>query len=143
MQNDKNDLNLESKSAFLTKMPSLFVQLSTTPHQPEFERLNHWNEIRIEEQAVAEAGQRIFYVGSTRGRRVTVMVTPEPKVDTHHLLAPLPLASFKDDLPRHLLPQGCLTRGKTIPGELLFSHSTSCSCFIFDRVPIYLLIVKS
>ncbi|KAK3865531.1 hypothetical protein Pcinc_028871 [Petrolisthes cinctipes] len=105
-------------SANMDALANFLDQLSTTPHQPEFEKLNHWNEIRTEEQAVAEAGQRVFYVGSTRGRCVTVMVTPEPKVDTHHLLAPLPLANFKDELPRHLLYQGCITRGKTIPGTV-------------------------
>ncbi|KAK4292165.1 hypothetical protein Pmani_035046 [Petrolisthes manimaculis] len=105
-------------SANMDALANFLDQLSTTPHQPEFEKLNHWNEIRTEEQAVAEAGQRVFYVGSTRGRCVTIMVTPEPKVDTHHLLGPLPLANFKDELPRHLLYQGCVTRGKTIPGTV-------------------------
>ena len=38
--------------------------------------------------------------------QVTLMMTPEMKVESHHLLGPSPIVSLREDLPSHILSSG-------------------------------------
>nr|XP_045619260.1 mucin-4-like isoform X3 [Procambarus clarkii] len=80
--------------------------------------VSRWEDVAIDDDIIVGAGHRLFYVGEVRGREVILMLTPETKVDAHHLLTPMPLATFKDELPSHLLSHKYITRGKSTHGTV-------------------------
>ncbi|XP_042226050.1 mucin-5AC-like isoform X2 [Homarus americanus] len=107
-------------SANLEALSNLLDQLSTNCCPVGYEEVSsgvyRWEDITIDDDIIVGAGHRLFYVGVARGRDVVLMLTPETKVDAHHLLTPIPLATFKDNLPSHLLSHKYITRGKSTPG---------------------------
>lgn len=98
-------------------------QLSTEAPPPGYEDLpgttTTWGELGVDDRILVGAGQRLFYLGSLRGRQVTLMLTSEAKTEAHHLLTPLPLVAFKEDhLPARLLSHSTIVRGNFSPGGL-------------------------
>ncbi|CAL4088229.1 unnamed protein product, partial [Meganyctiphanes norvegica] len=74
-----------------------------------------WSDIRLNRDTVIiGAGYRMFYQGTVARCHVTLMVTPESNVEAHHLLTPLPISSFKDDLPSSLFSKNNISKRDTI-----------------------------
>ncbi|XP_047481903.1 uncharacterized protein LOC125034234 [Penaeus chinensis] len=88
------------------------------PGLEEAARARRWADVGVCGDAVASVGQRVFYEGEAGGREVTLMLTPETKVEAHHLLTPLPIAAFSHALPPTLLDAHATDRGGAVQGTV-------------------------
>lgn len=87
------------------------------PGLEEAARARRWADVRVRGDALASVGQRVFFAGEAGGREVTLMLTPETKVEAHHLLTPLPIAAFSHALSPTLLDARASDRGGAVQGE--------------------------
>ncbi|XP_071544294.1 uncharacterized protein [Panulirus ornatus] len=107
--------NLEALSNMLDKLSN---SCCPAGYEEVISGVTRWKDVIIDDDVIEGAGHRLFYAGVACGRDVTLMLTPEIKVDAHHLLTPLPIATFKDELPSHLLSHKYITRGKSTLGTV-------------------------
>ncbi|XP_069960602.1 uncharacterized protein [Cherax quadricarinatus] len=109
-------------SANLEALSNMLDQLCNNWFPPAYEEVHsgvsQWEDVTIDDDIIVGAGHRLFYVGEACGQEVILMLTPETKVEAHHLLTPMPLATFKDELPSHLLSHKYITRGKSTLGTV-------------------------
>ncbi|XP_066973224.1 streptococcal hemagglutinin [Macrobrachium rosenbergii] len=109
-------------SANLEALSNMLDQLSSNCCPPGYEevsrRVKRWEDTVMDEDIVVGAGPRLFYQGVAFGKDITLMLTPETKVDAHHLLTTMPITEFKDQLPTHLVSHKTIIRGKTTPGTV-------------------------
>ncbi|XP_068218855.1 serine-rich adhesin for platelets isoform X2 [Palaemon carinicauda] len=109
-------------SANLEALSNMLDQLSSNCCPPGYEEVSRqvkkWEDTVMDEDIVVGAGPRLFYQGVACGRDITLMLTSETKVDAHHLLTPMPITEFKDQLPTHLVSHKTIIRGKTTPGTV-------------------------
>ncbi|XP_076048513.1 uncharacterized protein LOC143029629 isoform X2 [Oratosquilla oratoria] len=95
-------------SANLHALSNLLEQLSQRRVPSGYEEIerevSRWADIELGDAWATEgvAGRR-YYPGTACGSDVTVMITPEVKLEAHYLLTPLPIASFKDHVPSELV----------------------------------------
>ncbi|KAK7078706.1 hypothetical protein SK128_024568, partial [Halocaridina rubra] len=106
-------------SANLEALSNMLDQLSSNSCPSGYEDVNRqvkqWKDVSVAEDIFIGAGQRLFYAGVACGKEITLMITPETKVDAHHLLMHMPIVTFRDQIPSHLLSHTTIVTGKTSP----------------------------